>query len=404
MTVSYQSHLAHSTSGGFARLLFKWRGSLYKLIYKEVLTFLVLYAAISAIYRNVFDEYYQGKFEKIVLYCEALEKMIPLSFILGFYVTYIISRWWTQYQTIPWPDKILHLLTLYISGNDEHDQMMLRSLMRYVNLSLILVLRSISSSVKRRFPTLQHLVDAGLMTTEELELYEAVPNSDITTYWIPSTWFMQLLKDGCKQKRFHDIHAVVYIAKEFDYFRSKCDLLWSFDWISIPLLYTQVVTLMTYGYFLIALIGRQYIETSSKTALNKGHLQTELDKYVSLFTVLQFLFFMGLLKVAEQLINPFGDDEEDFELNWLIDRHTKVSYLGIDMVMKNKCPSLVKDKHWNIENFSLPYDDSVIDLKKKTHHGSVTHMKFPADKHGAISNNSAASNANNEPTITYFDV
>lgn len=30
-------------------------------------------------------------------------------------------------------------------------------------------------------------------------------------------------------------------------------------------------------------------------------------------------------QVAEQLINPFGDDEEDFELNFLIDRHTKVN-------------------------------------------------------------------------------
>ena len=29
-------------------------------------------------------------------------------------------------------------------------------------------------------------------------------------------------------------------------------------------------------------------------------------------------------QVAEQLINPFGDDDEDFELNWLIDRHMKV--------------------------------------------------------------------------------
>jgi bestrophin, other len=33
--------------------------------------------------------------------------------------------------------------------------------------------------------------------------------------------------------------------------------------------------------------------------------------------------FVGV-QVAEQLINPFGDDDEDFELNWLIDRHTKV--------------------------------------------------------------------------------
>lgn len=34
-------------------------------------------------------------------------------------------------------------------------------------------------------------------------------------------------------------------------------------------------------------------------------------------------------QVAEQLINPFGDDDEDFELNWLIDRHTKVRLLII---------------------------------------------------------------------------
>ena len=51
----------------------------------------------------------------------------------------------------------------------------------------------------------------------------------------------------------------------------------------------------------------------------------DIDLYIPIYTVLQFFFYMGLLKVAEQLINPFGDDDEDFELNWLIDRHVKVS-------------------------------------------------------------------------------
>ena len=52
----------------------------------------------------------------------------------------------------------------------------------------------------------------------------------------------------------------------------------------------------------------------------------DIDLYIPVYTILQFFFYMGLLKVAEQLINPFGDDDEDFELNWLVDRHMKVDF------------------------------------------------------------------------------
>lgn len=57
----------------------------------------------------------------------------------------------------------MHLVALYVTGNDDYARMLRRSLMRYLNLSLILVLRSISSAVKRRFPTLDHVVDSGMI-------------------------------------------------------------------------------------------------------------------------------------------------------------------------------------------------------------------------------------------------
>jgi hypothetical protein len=106
----------------------------------------------------------------------------------------------------------------------------------------------------------------------------------------------------------------------------------------------------------------------------------EVDIYVPVFTILQFFFYMGLLKVAEQLINPFGDDDEDFELNWLIDRHTKVSYLGVDTLMA-RSPPLVKDKYFDDVNLKLPYTEASVAYKKKTYRGSVHDMQVPEEKH-----------------------
>ncbi|XP_015185861.1 PREDICTED: bestrophin-4-like [Polistes dominula] len=373
MTVSYQYEVASSTSGGFTRLLLMWRGSLYKLIYRELLLFLIMFASLSAIYRYALIDAQKREFEKFVIYCDTFINLIPLSFVLGFYVSHVADRWWKQYNAIPWPDKVMHLVALYISGDDEYGRMLRRSLMRYLNLSLILVLRSISSAVKRRFPTLDHVVDSGFMTALELDLFQSVPSLEFNTYWIPCTWFINLLKEARRNHRLPDAQGLKLIMEEFNDFRSKCGLLWSYDWVSIPLVYTQVVTLATYSFFAVALVGRQHIEGNEK------QFQLKIDKYCPIFTILQFFFFMGLLKVAEQLINPFGDDDEDFELNWLIDRHVKVSYLGVDTLM-NRCPPLVKDMYFDAENLILPYTEAAAAYKRKTYRGSVADMPVPEEK------------------------
>lgn len=52
-------------------------------------------------------------FEGVVKYCAAYSNLIPLSFVLGFYVSIVMTRWWQQYSSIPWPDS----LGVYVSAN-----------------------------------------------------------------------------------------------------------------------------------------------------------------------------------------------------------------------------------------------------------------------------------------------
>lgn len=53
----------------------------------------------------------------------------------------------------------------------------------------------------------------------------------------------------------------------------------------------------------------------------------QVDLLLPVMTMIQFVFFIGWLKVAQALLNPFGDDDDDFECNYLIDKNLAVTHL-----------------------------------------------------------------------------
>ncbi len=74
MTVSYTADVANASGFGvFTNILLKWKGSVYKLVFKELIAFLVIYFMLNIFYRTVLMsegmEYYRHLFESLKAYC-----------------------------------------------------------------------------------------------------------------------------------------------------------------------------------------------------------------------------------------------------------------------------------------------------------------------------------------------
>ena len=78
----------------------------------------------------------QEKFEQVSVHCQRFADLIPVTFVLGFYVrcvgeggvvrsaqceccSIVITRWWGQYKIIPWPDSCCLFISTCILGHDD---------------------------------------------------------------------------------------------------------------------------------------------------------------------------------------------------------------------------------------------------------------------------------------------
>ena len=113
-------------------------------------------------------------FEALRGYCHTNLRSIPLMFVLGFYVSLVVQRWWEQYMLLPWPDSFaMKVVGLFQADpGDKRARLMRRNVIRYITLSYCIALRTVSFRLKKRFPSLEHLTTTGIMRPDELALFQ----------------------------------------------------------------------------------------------------------------------------------------------------------------------------------------------------------------------------------------
>ncbi|PAA55145.1 hypothetical protein BOX15_Mlig007515g1 [Macrostomum lignano] len=411
MTVSYSETISSSQGGVFIKILLLWRGSLYKLVYTDLFFYLVIYYAFNISYRCFMSPQTRQSFELVVKLCNEMDKSIPLSFILGFFVAGVIGRWWQMYLNIPWLNRISFLSYGILTGTRENFEQARRlrlSMMRYLNIGWILLMHSISEKVMHQFSDvkppdeteegnsageglltrIRYVMDrlAGtnqmaaqlransksrsqkgiryllesinrctrvrlhfpkLVTETEIQAFERAESEYVSKYWrpyVPDYWLpLQWAVLLCKKAMVHgfcDPRSMVKLMEEIEDVRGMMQTLVIYNEVMIPLVYTQVVIIAVYSYFLLQLFSQQFVNpkwtaealgrltNTSVLPISTGsehHHGEVIDMYFPVFTVFQFLFLMGWLKVAMCVMNPFGDDDEDFHTLEMLDYNLEIS-------------------------------------------------------------------------------
>uniref|UniRef100_A0A1I7ZFR1 Bestrophin homolog n=1 Tax=Steinernema glaseri TaxID=37863 RepID=A0A1I7ZFR1_9BILA len=207
----------------------------------------------------------------------------------------------------------------------------------------------------------------GLMTERECELYEAKEMQD-SKYWLPIQWAYLLARKMRTEDIITSDVLMNQILEKLREFRSDLQYLCCYDWVPVPLSYPQIVFLAVRCYFIVSLVARQKVANDN------------VDTYFPFMTVLEFLFTVGWMKVAEELLNPFGEDDDDFECNYLIDRNLSTGFEIVEL--HGQPPYDEIDDFWQM-SIPRPLDVNVQDPEKKKtipYHGSIADLNVLRDK------------------------
>ncbi|UMM28221.1 hypothetical protein L5515_011158 [Caenorhabditis briggsae] len=335
MTVSYALSVSSARYSAFLRLLRKWKGSVVKAVWAELLVWICLYAMISTI---IFWVIPIEALNKEATRLDNLLGILDIKFMLGFFVTIVVDRWKTILQNISFIETVALSVSTIIRGTDDNARLSRRSIIRYLVLSQAMVYRDISMRVRRRFPTMKSLMEAGFIFENELHELEQT-ETGYNKYWVPINWCNSIVWRMQDQKYIEAPVSTNNVLNNIRDFRTQLENLCKFDWVPIPIAYPQIVFLAVRIHFFFTLFTRQYIPTETEEFL--------WYRCIPLIPATSFFLYLGWMKVAEALLNPFGEDDDDFEGNWVIDKNIKTGMQIVDQ-SHAECPIL------NIDQFSDP--------------------------------------------------
>ncbi|VDN09207.1 unnamed protein product [Dibothriocephalus latus] len=225
------------------------------------------------------------------MYCNKVSERMPIGLFLGFYVNIVVGQWWGRFCAIPWPDSVVLAICAYIQGDSKSLTARRHTLIRYVHLTYILHMRGMSSRVKQQYPTIEHVVTAGIMTEQEKDLFlQSGDDGKSGIAFLPIMWAVNLINQLRTEGAIPNATSLELLQEELRNFRGGFGVVWTYNYLSVPLAYTQISLIIIYSYFGLSIFAWQPLNAT------QNYIGHNINVYVPVFGLLQLAFYIGWSK------------------------------------------------------------------------------------------------------------
>ncbi|KAI9557424.1 hypothetical protein GHT06_017252 [Daphnia sinensis] len=308
-----------SRFGENIKIVFRWKSSIYHLVWKEFLVYMFLYISITIVHDFALTDVDKHHFEDLAAYCSKFVSSLQLVLLLGFFTSTAMQRWFSLVNSIPGTSKVTAYFVNSLKENQPDGEAIVQQYARWIVLSWALVFRLVCPGLKEAYPDLMSLQNEGLLLEHErlrLEMEPCVKHHSLVVI----NWCLGLLR-VCARR------GMYYVAADYTrnldclmLFKKNCNNTIKFATKNIPHALIQVVTIAVYAYGLASLMAR----TPSKLAPDGRWESTAVSFISGYFPVANFIpffLFYSWLKFGRMASYPFGEDKDDIDVKRLLSCH-----------------------------------------------------------------------------------
>ncbi|XP_032779506.2 bestrophin-4 [Daphnia magna] len=336
------------------KTLFRWKGSIYRLVWRHFLLYYVLYVTLSLIYEFVLNNSGKRHFEAVTRYFSKSASTLNLMIMLGFFTSTTLQRLFTMQTAVPGTAKTISTFLMSLKTDLPEGSIIVFQYARWAVLSWILALRSVCKPLRKKYPDMISLQRKGLLRPfERLILERAETDGELTPRpLIVIDWMLLLLKECLTYGRYNNKSSHHKNVEMLLAFKKSCGNMIKFATKNMPHAVIQAVILAVYYFGLVTMMARdlssplpipyQSLQAGKPDAQGESFNEDSVDEiltykdtsrpdqdvivkaiilYVPLMPLMQFFIFFAWLTFGRMAVNPFGEDETDIDIEHLLQSH-----------------------------------------------------------------------------------